>query len=205
MKLGIVKHGSRLQRSFSKSPSSGNAYTTYVCLGFIPGCRTAVSPSGAGGADMRRTSKAGGGAQAGIAAIDVKKLAAELSLLKLANASALLGIPVAGLDSRDADALLERDGCQYTVQIWRYESADGNYNLPAGLPDIALPQEVAPMPVGDRDLILYKLRAPGRRKDIYTGSAYPPIYRSRSHILISPYPSMAAQVVKSLNRMEGRR
>jgi hypothetical protein len=135
----------------------------------------------------------------------VKKLAAELSLLKLANASALLGIPVAGLDSRDADALLERDGCQYTVQIWRYESADGNYNLPAGLPDIALPQEVAPMPVGDRDLILYKLRAPGRRKDIYTGSAYPPIYRSRSHILISPYPSMAAQVVKSLNRMEGRR
>jgi len=144
--------------------------------------------------------------QAAIAAMDVKKLAAELSLSKLANASPIVSVPVFGRDRRDVDALLERDECEYIVSIWRYESADGNYNLPANLPDIALPQESAtPMPVGDRDLIFYKLRAKGKRKDLYSGSAFPPTVRSRSHVVISPYPSMAAQIVKSLNRFEGSR
>jgi hypothetical protein len=138
--------------------------------------------------------------------MDVKKLAAELSLSKLANASPIVSVPVFGRDRRDVDALLERDECEYIVSIWRYESADGNYNLPANLPDIALPQESAtPMPVGDRDLIFYKLRAKGKRKDLYSGSAFPPTVRSRSHVVISPYPSMAAQIVKSLNRFEGSR
>ena len=134
---------------------------------------------------------------------DAKDLASLLSGRILANKETIRAVPIFAWKRPDIEAQVEREGCDYTVEIDRYDSFDANNNLPANIPSsMAADAGPAAPSIGDRALVGYDMRAKGSRKSIRGGVAIPPMYHGRSHTLITPFPAWVTDIVKKLNRIE---
>jgi hypothetical protein len=125
--------------------------------------------------------------------VDAVGLITSLTQLKTKNGLPIRATSIRQMPRSEVDDEVDKQQCDYVVELWRHISVDdpgaGNY----GAPYI--------QPSGDRDMVEYQLRKAGTRKVLSSGSAPTQIIHGRNHWKSpSPYPVLAAAIVKRIDR-----
>ena len=139
-----------------------------------------------------------GFADSQILGLDAKKLAPELSTRKLKNGTPIIGIPIVGMNRKDADVEVEHEKCSYTVKLIRYQNVDEFDTDSLG---DSLARTHRSTPEGNGNSISYALNMAGIPKVILQGSAPQPIIYAKTHRQFTPFPLFAEQIVAKLNKL----
>jgi hypothetical protein len=125
--------------------------------------------------------------------LDAIGLINNLTKLKTKNGLPITAILIRQMPRAEVDDEVDKQQCDYVVELWRHISADDAEAGSQGAPFV--PQS------GDHDAIEYQLRKPGTRKVLASGSAPTETYYSRAHRRSpSPYPILAAAILKKIDR-----
>lgn len=116
-----------------------------------------------------------------------------LTTMKTKNGLPISVTGIRQIPRTEVDAEVDKQQCDYVVEVWRHISVD----------DAAAGNDGAPFTPssGDRDAVLYQLRRAGTRKVLSSGSAPKKVYHGPTHWSSpSPYPILATAIVKRIDR-----
>jgi hypothetical protein len=124
--------------------------------------------------------------------LDAIGLINNLTQLKTKNGLPIRATSIRQMPRSEVDDEVDKQQCDYVVELWRHISVDGAAAGNNGAPSVP--------PSGDHDMVEYQLRKAGTRKVLSSGSAPIQIIHGPNHWRSpSPYPILAAAIVKRID------